>query len=117
MSKRFMSLEDFMSKLTYGPSDSKYCVEGSEVDDTYDVLQGSSYPIIFTADDEEEFEVDFVEQEGGGEGGSEYCYSILKIGEKFYKIEYSYYSHAGYETEDAELVEVSAKQQTVTVYE
>lgn len=117
MSKRFMSLDDFMSQLTCGASDRTWITEGDEVDDTYAVLQGCNYPIIFTTEDGEKFEVEHIEQEGGGEGGSEYCYAVIKVGEKFYKIEYSYYSHDGYDTRDAELLEVFPKQQTITVYE
>ncbi len=41
-------------------------------------------------------DITLIEQDGGGEGGSEYCYSVLKIGEKFFKFGYSYQSHAGF---------------------
>lgn len=117
MSKRFMSLEDFMSRLTYGPTCPRYVKEGDSVSDDYEVLQGSSYTIYFTPENGEEVEVEHVEQEGGGEGGGEYCYTVFKLGNKFYKVEYNYYSHQGYDTDCAALYEVTPKQQTITVYE
>lgn len=117
MSKHFMSLEDFMSSLTYGPTDSRYVKEGDSVRDEYEVLQGTRHTIYFTPEGGKEIEVENVEQEGGGEGGGEYCYTVLKLGDKFYKVEYNYYSHQGYDTDRAALYEVTPKQQTITVYE
>lgn len=58
-----------------------------------------------------------VEQDGGGEGGSENCYSILKIDGVFYKVNYSYYSHHGFDTEFACVSIVEPKKKLVTVYE
>lgn len=37
-----------------------------------------------------------VEQDGGGEGGTEYCYTIFKMGNKLWRIEYRYYSYDGF---------------------
>ncbi len=55
--------------------------------------------------------------EGGGEGGAESCHSIFALGDKFYKIRYSYYSYRGYEIDDdAELVEVTPKTIEVISY-
>lgn len=61
--------------------------------------------------------VEFIEQEGGGEGGSEDCYSVIKVGGVYYKITYSYFSHHGFETEYAEVFVVTPKEKTITVYE
>lgn len=61
--------------------------------------------------------VEFIEQDGGGEGGSEDCYSVIKVDDIYYKITYSYFSHHGFETEYAEVFVVSPKQKTITVYE
>lgn len=60
-----------------------------------------------------------LEQEGGGEGGSEYCYGIFKLHDKIYKAEYSYYSHNGHEYYGIKdtLQEVKPVQKTITVYE
>jgi hypothetical protein len=60
-----------------------------------------------------------LDQEGGGEGGSEYCYGVFKLGEKFYRAEYSYYSHHGYEYDGIvdTLREVKPVEKTITVYE
>lgn len=57
------------------------------------------------------------EQDGGGEGGSEYCYTVFSIGDKYYKIAYSYYSHEGYETDYATAYEVTPVQRMTTYYE
>jgi hypothetical protein len=43
------------------------------------------------------FDISLVEQDGGGEGGSEYCSSVLKIGDKFFRINYTYQSHVGFD--------------------
>lgn len=61
--------------------------------------------------------IENIETEGGGEGGSEYCYTIVKVNEDFYKIEYSYYSYEGFELSDASMTKVYPKQKTITVYE
>lgn len=59
-----------------------------------------------------------VMQEGGGEGGSEYCEGVFKLGEKYYKTDWSYYSHHGYEEYGAfdRLVEVKPETKTITVW-
>jgi len=57
-----------------------------------------------------EIEISIQHTEGGGEGGAESCHSIFALGDKFYKVEYSYYSYVGYEIDDgAELIEVTPK--------
>jgi hypothetical protein len=58
-------------------------------------------------------------QEGGGEGGTEYCYGVFKLNDTLYKVEWSYYSYDGYYTAGAfrGLTEVKPKQKTITVYE
>lgn len=60
-----------------------------------------------------------LEQEGGGEGGSEYCYGVFRLGDKIYKAEYSYYSYNGHEYDGIyhTLKEVKPVQKTITVYE
>lgn len=64
-------------------------------------------------------EYEHLEQEGGGEGGSEYCYGVFKLNGKIYRGEYSYYSHHGdeYDGIASTLKEVKPVQKTVTVYE
>jgi len=59
----------------------------------------------------------FVEQDGGGEGGAEDCYTVFNIDGVFYKVLYSYYSHYGYELDYATVQKVTPKKQTITVYE
>lgn len=60
-----------------------------------------------------------LEQEGGGEGGSEYCYGVFKLKGKIYKASYSYYSYNGHEYSDIcdTLQEVTPVEKTVIVYE
>ena len=60
-----------------------------------------------------------LEQEGGGEGGSEYCYGVFSLGGKTYKAEYSYYSYHGHDYDCIldTLREVKPVQKMVTFYE
>lgn len=58
-----------------------------------------------------------VNQEGGGEGGAEHCESVIKLGDKFYKVVYRYYSHHGYDFDYTEVFEVKPKEKTILVYE
>lgn len=70
-------------------------------------------------------------EEGGGEGGSEYCEGVFKLGggpsgDTYFKASWSYYSHHGYETSGCAdtLTEVTSEmtrqvtpvQETITVY-
>ena len=61
--------------------------------------------------------VEFIEQEGGDEGGGEDCYTVLKVGGVFYKITYSYYSHYGVDLDYASVYIVTPQEKTITVYE
>lgn len=74
----------------------------------YDILHGD-FP--------ENSRVEFIKREGGGEGGTEDCYSVIKVDGVFYKVTYSYYSHYGFETDYAEVFVVSPKKKIITVYE
>ena len=44
----------------------------------------------------EEWDYEHLDQEGGGEGGEEYCYGVFRLKGVVYKAEYSYYSHQGH---------------------
>jgi hypothetical protein len=61
--------------------------------------------------------VEFIEQDGGGEGGGEDCYSVIKVDGQFYKFEYSYASYEGYTFDHLEPQLVSPVQRLVTFYE
>ena len=67
----------------------------------------------------EEFGYEHLDQEGGGEGGSEYCYGVFKLKGKIYRAEYSYYSYNGHEYDGitGTLREVKPVEKTITVYE
>lgn len=60
-----------------------------------------------------------IEQDGGGEGGAEDCYGVIKFKDKYYKTEWKYYSHNGFDFCGAKyyIREVTPKQKTITVYE
>ncbi len=59
---------------------------------------------------------EFIHQDGGGEGGTEYCETVFKLNETYYKMEYSYYSHHGYDFDNVSISEVTPSQKTITVY-
>lgn len=65
------------------------------------------------------FGFEHIECEGGGEGEGEYCYGVIRLGDMYYKAEWSYYSYNGYEYDYIEdtIKEVTPKQKTITVYE
>lgn len=65
------------------------------------------------------FGYEFLQQEGGGEGGSEYCFGVFKFKGKIYKAEWSYYSYEGDDYGDivSTLQEVKPVEKTITVYE
>lgn len=58
-------------------------------------------------------------QDGGGEGGAEYCEGVFKLKGVMYKVEWAYYSYNGYETGGATntLRIVTPVEKTITVYE
>ena len=58
-----------------------------------------------------------IEQEGGGEGGAEDCTLVFMWKDKYYRLNYSYYSYHGYDFDDAMLYEVTPVEKVVTVYE
>lgn len=64
-------------------------------------------------------EYEHIEQEGGGEGGSEYCFGVFKLNGKIYRAEYSYYSYNGHEYDGIinSVREVKPVEKTITVYE
>jgi len=67
-----------------------------------------------------ENEMGFVhlQQDGGGEGGSEYCYVIFTLKGKNYRASYSYYSYDGHDYDNFwDWKEVKPVTKTVTVYE
>ena len=63
--------------------------------------------------------IEMIEQDGGGEGGAEDCYSVFSVndGEMYLKATYSYYSYEGFNTEYGEVRQVTPRQKTITVYE
>ena len=59
-----------------------------------------------------------IAQEGGGEGGAEDCYAVFQWKDKFYRVDYNYYSYHGYENLHMEnIYEVKPVEKTVTSYE
>ena len=82
-------------------------------DFTYDELIEKFNEIL------DSFGYEHIEQDGGGEGGSEYCYGVFKLKDKLYKAEYNYYSYDGYHYDDihSTLKEVHPIVRPVTFYE
>lgn len=72
---------------------------------------------ILMGDFPENSRVEFIKREGGGEGGSEDCYSVIKVDGVFYKVYYNYFSHYGFCTEYADVRVVTPKEKTIIVYE
>lgn len=67
------------------------------------------------------YHVECVHEAGGGEGGTEAAQSVFKVdlgqpGE-FLRINYSYYSHVGYDFESAEAKVVGCREVMVKVYD
>lgn len=60
-----------------------------------------------------------LDQDGGGEGGAEYCYAVFELNDVIYKAEYSYYSYNGHEYDGISdtLQIVKPVEKTITVYE
>lgn len=60
-----------------------------------------------------------LDQDGGGEGGSEYCYGVFELDGVIYRAEYRYYSYNGHEYSGIAntLRVVKETQKTITVYE
>ena len=67
----------------------------------------------------EDWKYKHLDQDGGGEGGGEYCYGVFELKGKVYRAEYSYYSYNGHDYDDIlrTLKEVKPVQKTITVYE
>ena len=86
-----------------------------EVQDYYDKVEKYFDDIM----EEVGVKYQHLQQDGGGEGGSEYCYGVFKLNDTIYKAEYSYYSHYGHEYDGitSTLREVKPVSKTITVYE
>lgn len=65
------------------------------------------------------FGFEHMECEGGGEGEGEYCYGVIRLSDKYFKAEWSYYSYNGCEYDYIEdtIKEVTPREKTITVYE
>ncbi len=58
-----------------------------------------------------------MEYDGGGEGGAENCYSIIRVGKRYFKCDYEYYSYNGFDYSDgSEVYEVAPKTVEVVQY-
>lgn len=58
-----------------------------------------------------------MEYDGGGEGGAEDCYSIIRVGKRYFKCDYEYYSYHGFDYSDgSEVYEVEPKTVEVVQY-
>ena len=108
MVKRVMSFDEFCDKVVCGVQRKSWMPEeGSPLEDKYEFLSGfeeGDY-LFKETEDSDPIPMNHIEQEGGGEGSGKYCYTVIQVGEKFYKIEYSYYSYNGYDYDGADVLE------------
>ena len=114
MAKRIGSIEQFLEDVVCGVQRKSWMPEeGSEVEDICEFLLG------FQEGDyiKNGVSLKHLEQDGGGEGGSEDCYTVVQFGDKYYKIAYSYYSHDGFDYSYADVYEVTPVERLVTFYE
>ena len=114
MAKRIGSIETFLEDVVCGvPRDRWSPDEGSPVEDTSDFLLGfeeGDYIMNGVG-------MKHVLRKGGGEGGGEHCETVVQVGDRYYKIVYSYYSYDGYNYDGADVYEVTPVQRLVTFYE
>lgn len=116
MAKRIGGIEQFLENVVHGvpdPDNRWAPEEGSEVEDICEFLLGFQDGDYMSGD----IPVEFIEQDGGGEGGGEHCETVVKIGTTYYKIVYSYYSYDGYNYDGADVYEVVPVERLVTFYE
>jgi len=59
--------------------------------------------------------IQVIEREGG-EAEGEYACTVFTVDGVFYKAEYRYFSHVGYDFDYMEVYEVTPKETTITVY-
>lgn len=91
---------------------------GTDPDEfVYNLCEGDVYGE--TKDKLSAYDYKHIEQDGGGEGGSEDCYGIFEFDGRIYRAHYSYYSYHGHEYGGIlnTLREVKPVEKTVTVYE
>lgn len=75
------------------------------------------FPEILHGEFENFAAVEFIKQDGGGEGGTEDCYTVLLVEGKYYKVFYSYASYDGFYYDYASVREVKPVDRMVTFYE
>lgn len=91
--------------------------------DQHHVHEDSRYSFIRRLEKEysEKLNVKRVYDEGGGEGGAEDVTSVILFGDKYYRLDYKYYSYDGYSGDIDEaftcMFEVQPKVKQVTFYE
>lgn len=86
---------------------------GEEYGDPGEIMYGD------LEDDRYTYEGKFVNivEHKGGEGQGEHAHVVIKIGDTFYRADYSYYSYDGFNYDDSEFRKVEKKEKTITVYE
>lgn len=84
-----------------------------EYEDPYEIMGGDLEDDRYTYDGKF---VSIVEHEGG-EGKGESAHVVIKIGDTFYRADYSYYSYDGFNYDDSEFRKVEKKEKTINVYE
>lgn len=78
---------------------------------------GNTFNWEITRSGIKEVGLELIEKDGGGEGGAEDCYSVVKLNGVFYCIYYNYYSHHGFDFDYASIQVVRPVEKVITVYE
>ena len=66
-----------------------------------------------------DFKYEWVDGYTGSVGGGEFCWSVIKVNGKYYRAEWSYFSHCGrdYSYIEHTVTAVKPAQKTVTIFE
>ena len=114
MAKLIGRIEAFVEDIVHGvPSHSWYPAENSPLESICEFLLGFDDGDYY----KDGVPMKHIKQDGGGEGGSEHCETVVQVGDVYYKIVYSYYSYNGYDYDGAEVYEVVPVEKLVTFYE
>lgn len=107
MANRISDWEDFLKGINQKHNEQVELGKARytrDEDDWYSLLNGNT------------FGVEIINQVGGGEGEGEYCHTIFKYEDAFYKFTYNYYSYNGTDYDNAELYQVFPEEKMMTVY-
>lgn len=111
-----LSVKDFAREFDVYTQDGHW---SETIDDPYSVYRDSygAHRGAYLYHRESGQRAEVIETSGGGEGGAEDCETVLKIGNRYFSITYSYYSHHGFEFDYGSIYEVKPVEVTVTQFQ